>query len=355
MNPEPLPVLSWVAAGRDAFLWTLLLAALPGCVSGQSPARLGQSEEVNYWNQADSTFLTAALALPAAPGPHPAVVLLSIAGTDPIVSRLLSDGYAVLMPVRRGFVSVEPLLRATYTDLAGDVLAAISFLDDRSDVSTGAIALVGQGDDAPAAMLAAAESEVSTPLVLLEPPGMPGREVFRFEQRGQAVRGRARPADLEALDRYIDEIADIIESDDPAYIREYRLEGLIGRSDVQLPYNAAFPAADGGQAHFLGSPLWHDRLTFDAERALGALRGPVLVIVGADPLDIPLDPHLEAVTRGLSGATGDDRTVCLVEARPRHAFPEPVVTAVGSWLAERIGVGEGVEDGGRRTPPGCLE
>lgn len=318
------------------------LAVVPaGPASAQtqapSPGPRVHTEEVSYWNEADSTFLTATLALPAKSGPHPGVVLLSIAGTDPLVTRLVEDGYAVLMPVRRGFVSVEPLLQATYADLAGDARAAVGYLGARPDVRSDAIALVGQGDDAPAALLAAAESASPIPLILLEPAVLPGREVFRLEQRGQAARGRAGAAALEALDRYVDEIADIAMSDDPAYIREYRLQGLIGRSAVQLPYNAAFPLADGGQAHFLGSPLWRDRLRFDAEATLGRLHAPVLVIVGANPLDVPLEPHLQAVGRGLSKAGTVDAGVCVLEARPRHAFAEPVVTTVAEWLLGRVG------------------
>lgn len=344
-------------AGITAFVSAVLLVAGTGPMSAQSAGPSGPLEEVEYWNEADSTFLTATLARPRGSGPFPGVVLLSIAGTDPLVQRLLGDGYAVLMPVRRGFVSVEPLLRATYEDLAMDARAAVDYMAARVDIDADAIALVGQGDDAPAAMLAAGGPDGSIPLVLLEPPAMSGAEVFRLEQRGQAARGRASADALDALDAYVDDIVEIATSSDPGYIREYRLQGLIERSDVQLPFNAAFPAADGGQAHFLGSPLWHDRLTFDAGAALQALQAPVLVIVGSDPLDIPFSPYVEAIGVGLSGAAGSDQTICIVEARPRHAFHAPVVTAMATWLDARIGdgAGESRAEAASPLPPGCVE
>ena len=63
----------------------------------------------------------------------------------------------------------------------------------------------------------------------------------------------------------------------------------------------------------------------------------MLVIVGANPLDVPLDAYVEAVRRGLSNVDTADRGVCVLEARPRHAFAEPVVTTVAEWLLGRVG------------------
>ena len=49
------------------------------------------------------------------------------------VDRLVDEGYAVLTPALRGFVSVEPLLRATYADLAGDARQAFEALPTRAE------------------------------------------------------------------------------------------------------------------------------------------------------------------------------------------------------------------------------
>src|SRR5690606_19061441 len=100
--------------------------------------------DVVYRSEVDGTVLTGSLTLPAGAGPHPGVVVLSIAGPDPLVDRLARSGYAVLIPVRRGFVSVEPLLRATYQNLADDAYAAVTYLRGRADVDGGALALLGQ-------------------------------------------------------------------------------------------------------------------------------------------------------------------------------------------------------------------
>src|SRR2546428_13264066 len=95
-------------------LTTTAPALLAAPLAAQATTPAYRSEQVRYQNLKDSTLLMAELELPTGRGPFPGVVLLSIAGTDPIVDKLTSLGYAVLIPVRRGFVAVEPLLAATY-------------------------------------------------------------------------------------------------------------------------------------------------------------------------------------------------------------------------------------------------
>ncbi|MEX2471057.1 MAG: hypothetical protein WEA34_02695, partial [Gemmatimonadota bacterium] len=176
-------------------LLAVLLIAAPSAAQTPPP-----SEQVRYLNPRDGTELTASLALPYGAGPHPGVVLLSVAGTDPVVERLVGEGYAVLAPELRGFVTVEPLLRATFEDLAGDVSAAVAYLGTLASVDDDAVALVAQGDNTPQAMLFAAVSDPPVPLVLMAPPAFAGAETFRMEQLWIAGNQGAGPDELEALD-----------------------------------------------------------------------------------------------------------------------------------------------------------
>ncbi len=312
---------------------------------------MSTKEQVRYLNPRDGTELTAWLALPGGPGPHPAVVLLSVAGTDPLVRRLMDEGYAVLEPALRGFVEVEPLLRASYEDLSGDVSASVAYLRSLSAVDGEAVALVAQGDNSPQAMLHAAGADPPLPLVLLAPPAFPGIDAFALEQRWIAENQGAGPEDLEALDAYVREIGEIATGVSDPFRRQVALEGLRSRSAVQLPRNAAFPM-DEGQMRFLASRIWHDRLAFEPERALAGLTSPVLLLVGADDANTPTDRYLEAVRRGLEGARTDDATVCRVPGRTRHAFSRAALDALVHWL-----VAQG--DPGRDSVPasrlGCLE
>ena len=328
------------------------LSAAPICAQTPAPYR---TERVSYWSEQDSTFLTASLTLPPRSGPQPGVVVLSNAGTERLVDRLVGDGYAVLMPVPRGFVTVEPLLRATFSDLAGDVLAALDYLGSRAEVDAEALGLIAQADATPPAMLSPVSSQEPVPLVLLAPPAFPGVETFRLQQRWLAERVGAQAAYLQALDQYVGRIAEIVLAESPPYMREYRLESLRAGSTVQLPRNnAAFPA-DERQMHFFASPLWHDQLAFEPEAVLARLGSPVLVLIGAEDPNTPMHAYLAAVRRGLSTASTRDATVCLIPGRTRHAFTEEGVTAIADWLAERIVYPVETSASRRGALAGCLE
>lgn len=315
-----MPVAIWFAVVGGS------LAAVPSAAQTAPP-----SEQVRYLNPRDGMELSATLALPAGAGPHAGVVVLSVAGTDPAVERLVGEGYAVLIPELRGFVTVEPLLRATFEDLAGDVAAAMAYLRTVPSVDGDALALLAQGENAPQAMLVAAGSDPAVPLVLMAPPAFPGVETFRMEQRWIAENQGAGPAELEALDAYVREIAETVLGTRTPGDRLYRLEALRARSRVELPRNAAFPA-DERQMRFFASRLWYDRLAFQPEAALAALPGPVLVLIGTEDPNTPMDDYVAAVERGLAAADTDDARVRQVPGRTRHTFSPTALDEIVTWL-----------------------
>jgi uncharacterized protein len=303
-----------------------LLAIAPAAGQTTPPA-----DQVRYVNPRDGTELTATLSRPEGPGPHPGVVLLSVAGTEPAVERLVDEGYAVLAPELRGFVTVEPLLRATFEDLAGDVAAAVAYLRSLASVDGDAVALVAQGDNTPQAMVFAAGSEPAVPLLLMAPPAFPGAETFRMEQRWVAGNQGAGTAELEALDAYVREIAETVLGTPTPVDRLYRLEALRARSRVELPRNASFPA-DERQMRFFASRLWHDRLAFEPGSALAALTGPVLVLIGTEDPNTPMDDYVAALERGLAAADTDDVRVHRVPGRTRHTFSPAALDEIVVWL-----------------------
>ena len=334
-------------------------------LAAQDAAGLPRGEAVMYLNPTDSVHLTATLFLPpggregsAGQERRPGVVLLSVAWTDPVVERLTNLGFAVLTPDRRGFVAVEPLLRATYRDLAADARAALEYLRSHPDVDGGAMALMAQADDAPPAILASAEMGGGVPLVILAPPGFPGREVFRLEQRGAAERDGYGPQALEALDRYLEDIADAILEESTPFLRALRLRAVMADSDVRLPFNAALPN-NQDQTHHLSSSIWHDRFAFQPEEALATLEAPVLILIGNEDPNTPILAYLEAIRRGLAEAPSTDSTLCLLPGRTRHSFTEAGVAVIADWLVERVGSGTlvGVEAGTypeKASLDGCL-
>ena len=334
-------------------LRALLCFSVSSNVEAQAPDAL-RAEEVTYWSEDGSVALNASLVLPDGAGPHRGVVVLSVAGTTPLVNRLVDDGYAVLLPTRRGFVEVEPLLRATYADLAGDVRAALGYLGSRQEVDPEALAVIAQADDTPPAMMAAVSSAGAPPLVLMAPPIFQGVETFRLEQRGQAERAGAPEDELEALDEFVRRMGEIVLAEETPYMRRYRLESLRAGSPVQLPHNAAFPS-DERQMHFFASPLWRDRLAFDPEMVLAEVHAPTLVLIGTEDVNIPLDVYLLAIDRSLSASGNTDVGLCLLPGRTRHAFTEAGVAAIGEWLARHMAAPSRPTDSrGWGPPSACL-
>lgn len=331
----PAPAAALVPTAPD-LTWPGAVAIAWQSPDVASPSLPGP-EEVTWVNERDGTRLRGTLVVPSdGGGPRPGVVVHSIAGTDRLVDRLVGEGYAVLLPVRRGFVEVEPLLRATYDDLGSDIESAIRYLESRPEVDQGAVALIAQGDDAPPALVSAATSPVPVPMIVLGPPASGGVETFRREQRSLAERGGASAEELTALDGYIDGIADIVLNEDGTFTRVYRLQALRAGSPVQLPGNAAFPG-DERQAWFFASALWHDRLAFEPVPALGRLRSPVLVVLGLDDPNASAADWLDSVEAGLSESDSDDASACLVPGRTRHVFTDDAIETIVEWLDARAG------------------
>jgi uncharacterized protein len=337
---NPLPCLVSLTAfrirGAASGLLLLLLPAFGLSAQVPIPGAPVDSEQVLYRNLADSTVLMGFLTLPEGPGPHPGVVLLSVAGTDPIVDHLKALGIAVLLPVRRGgLAAVETLLQASYAELGSDAAAALAYLRTRPDVDAHRIGLIGQADDAPAALLAVVEGGETVPLALIAPPAFPGREIFRLEQVGLALSAGESAESLERLERLVDRIVEIILGGESYRARASRLHALLATSDTRLPYNASFPT-DEGQIHFFSSPIWYDRIAFEPESVLAQLPGPVLLLVGAEDAYTPTRPYLEAVRRGLAGAPSTDVLVCLLPGRTRHTFTPQGIAALSDWLHPRL-------------------
>ena len=235
------------------------------------------------------------------------------------------------------------------------MLAALDYLGSRAEVDKETLALVAQADITPAAMLLSVSSAEPVPLVLLAPPAFPGVEMFQLQQRGLAERAGAGADHLQALDEYIGRLGEIVLAERSSYMREYRLESLRAGSPVQLPRNnAAFPS-DERQMHFFSSALWHDQLAFEPESVLAQLRSPVLVLIGAEDPNTPMNRYLDAVRRGLSTASTRDATVCLVPGRTRHTFTKEGVTAIADWLAERIVSPGGTTASSGDQLAGCLD
>jgi hypothetical protein len=154
-------------------------------------------EEVTF-PSGDHT-LAGTLTLPSAPGPHPAIVLVSGSGPqdrDEALGgiairpfRLLADaltraGVAVLRYDDRGVgQSTGDFSEATSADFAADAEAAITYLLSRPEIDPDQVGLLGHSEGGLIAAMLGARNDDLDFIISLAGPGVPGREVLTLQSR----------------------------------------------------------------------------------------------------------------------------------------------------------------------------
>lgn len=287
------------------------------------------TEQVRFSSR-DGTSLGAVLTVPESGSARVGVVLYTLAAADALIDELVGHGYAVLQPQRRGLTSVEPLLQATFQDLADDVHAAVEYLGSRPELGEAPVAVIAQYDDTPAALIAAVADPL--PLVLLSPPAFPGTETFRLEQRAVGISHGHSPEALDELDEYVDRLTGVVLSEPSQALREYRLRAFLDQSGVQLPRAVNFTLTEEGQVHFLTSPWFFDRFAFQPSEIVSRLAGLTLILIGLDDTSTPLERYLPTTWSALAAAPTRQAALCLVKGRTRHGFSPGVVAVIGKWL-----------------------
>jgi len=312
-----------------------LLCALPAGARAQAGG--DRQETVTYASLADSMPLSAILSLPEGPGPFPAVVVTSLAGLDDLVARLNGDGWAVLMPERRGIRTIEHLLRATFEDLALDVESALAYMRTRPDVDARVVGLLAQGGETMAGVLAGDAEPAPAFVILLATTGLPGDETFRIEQH---VIGADRSFDAEhlaELDEYVLKLTQLVVREPSPGLRAFGVRALQAEHDIVLPNNAAFPPDPEDQVRFFASAWWRELFLFRPDEALARLRSPVLVLMGLEDQLVPYTRQLAPVTQALERAPAEDATACLIGGRIQHSFTPESLELIAGWLGERLG------------------
>ncbi len=246
------------------------------------------------------------------------------AGTRRVTLRLLHDGTAP------GGFSPEPV-RFGAQDTSGEVhpRAALAYLRSRPDVDPARMAVLGLSEGAMAAVLVATEPGPAAPpvraVVLVSPPGRPGRELGAYQNRVTAERYR----------------------------------GFTG-SALAAALNAARVEDDS----LLRLGRGHDAalLAYDPLPAAGRLRVPALVVHGATDLQVPA-ADAERLGAAIRSGGNSDVTVRVVPgvnhvlladpsgdwrryaAVPSLVAPRTVRGVIADWLATHLAPAPGAAGG----------
>ena len=189
---------------------------------------------------------------------------------------------------------------ATMTDLAEDVRAILKWVGDRKDVDSKRIAVIGHGEGAWVAMLAAARDRRITALICIDAPSTTGADLALEQQQLVLDRLKATPAE-----------------------RAQRI-------DLQKKVQAAVLTGKGWEGvppelrKQADTPWTHSVLSFDPARVIEDVRQPILFLHAALDRLIPVS-HVDRLV-DLARKESKSKSVDVVTVRGVNHLLVPAIT-----------------------------
>jgi pimeloyl-ACP methyl ester carboxylesterase len=341
----------WEQGGRRTPLTFFRLARAPSLRRPQEPRKPYPYAEIEVavTNRAAGIVLAGTLTVPAGPGPHPAVVLITgsgpqdrdeaIMGHRPflvLADHLTRAGIAVLRCDDRGAGrSGGTFATATLRDFVEDALAGVAFLRARPEVALGRIGVVGHSEGGIIGPEAAVRSPDIAFLVLLAGVGVP-IEALLIRQGGDVARLMGAGPDAIAqnaeLQRRIFQV--VREEADPTRV-ETRLRALLadamaGLTETQRAMLGLADAALDAQVRALQSPWFRKLIRYDPRPVLEQVHCPVLAITGEKDVQVAAEENLAAIRSALA-AGGNTRVKTLALPGLNHLFQTCPTGAVAEY------------------------
>jgi uncharacterized protein len=307
-------------------------------------------EDVRFSN--GDVQLAGTLISPITPGPHPAVILVHASGAEdreyllPFARFLIRHGMAVLGYDKRGVgASTGDWNRASFDDLAGDVVAAFEYLRTRSDIQRAQIGMLGWSQAGWVMPLAAVKAKDLAFLISISGAGVSGTETTIDQARNEMVANGMRP-------QMIDQIVELMRLQ-YEYLRTGRgwdqylalRERLVAR--IGSPPDA-FPATqDHPYLQFI-RPL----IMYDPGPTIRQLQLPVLALFGELDNNVMAEKNRAAWEAALKASGHRDYTLRILpkanhalleakvgnnaEMRSLQRFVPGYSEVVLAWLSKRI-------------------
>jgi dienelactone hydrolase len=295
-------------------------------------------EEITFTNATVKVKLAGTLTIPPGDGPFPAAVLVSDLGeqdrdglapaapTGLLSYRLLGSladyltrhGVAVLRLDDRGVGGTSGSTdNTTPAQRTGDVQAALNYLRTRPEVDLLHLGLIGHGEGANVALLAAAQPLPPAFVVGLGAYGLPGYETLLHHQELNWQAQQLGPAQFDLCLRRQRTLYDLIRYSTNQAQTQTIVANLLHQGEPTLP------AADAQQQAANLLKPWHRAfLAFDPLDNLAAVQCPVLLLTGlADEQAAPAQ-NLPPLERGLR-AGGNRAVTVLRPAGVNHLLQPP--------------------------------
>lgn len=289
---------TWQQPGLTAPL-VLERSTAPGASLAAKKLRLTppyRESEVTFYNPVGKFRLSGTLTVPSGEGPFAAVALLSDSGPQDrdaelpgyhmfgiLADYLTRRGIAVLRFDDRGVgKSGGDYARATTADLVTDAQAALAFLRKTPLIAPSQVGLIGHGEGANVALLAAAMPQSAPAFVAsLAGYGQPGRDVLR-RQQGEIMRLiGADGTQIKAAQGLYDQLIEAVRQTPNTAAARTKIIALLRSSNTALDEPMA-----RARAVQLTSPWSRFFIDFDPVYRLPQVQCPVLLLGGTADLQV---------------------------------------------------------------------
>jgi pimeloyl-ACP methyl ester carboxylesterase len=292
----------------------LVLARSAAPVAAQAAKKLRltppyRETEVTFANPAGKCRLSGTLTVPSGEGPFAAVALLSDSGPQDRDSELqgyhlfgiLADyltrhGIAVLRFDDRGVGhSSGDYHNATTADLVTDAQAALALLRKNPLIAPQQVGLIGHGEGANVALLAAAQPQGAPAFVAsLAGYGQPGRDVLR-RQQGEIMRLIGTDGtQIKAAQALYDQLIDAVRQTPNQAAARAKVVALLRSSNAALDEPMA-----RARAVQLTSPWSRFFIDFNPATHLPEVQCPVLLLNGTADLQVAASRNMTVLQKGL--------------------------------------------------------
>jgi dienelactone hydrolase len=283
------------------------------------------SREVTF-RDGDVT-LAGTLLIPAAPGPHPAIVFLQGSGPEGrwakryLAQKMAQAGVTALIYDKRGVGGSSGDWRtAGFDDLASDAAAGVRLLQSQPEADPKRVGIYGHSQGGTIAPLVAARVPNLAFIIAAAPGGLDPADVETYSVENSIGVDRLPPAERTEAKAFVQALIDV------GYRGKDRqaLDAMAERFKTRAWYFV--PPAPG-------DPYWalSKRIAgFKPDAAWRRVKAPVLLFFGAYDERVPPYESLDAIKTALKTA-GDQRVMTKVYTDADHSFVIVAPGKTGGW------------------------
>ena len=355
----------WLQAGQaiDLDLQPVEEIPRPNRPQDPQPPFPYEEQEVVFENIPAGIQLAGTLTIPEGTGPFPVLVTISGSGSQDrnstffehkpfwvIADYLTRLGIAVLRYDDRGVGgSTNAETEATTVDLAGDVIAAVSFLLDHPDIDPNRIGLIGHSEGGIIAPMVATEIENIALIVLLAGPVLPSSQIL-FDQTVDILRAKGVPEpDIEIELMYLSRVVQILQDNPDDLVAKEKIREAV----IQIYGSSISQQELDNEAKFWTSPWMRFFVLYDPAPTLAQVTCPILALFCERDIQVNVSQNLPVMEAILAQAGHTDylvhelpelnhlfqtaQTGVIEEyAQIEETFSPIALDLIGAWISERF-------------------